>query len=87
MTHVITSRCVADYACVEACPAGCIHPTPDEPAFDHAEQLYIDPRTCIDCAACVDACPVEAIHAADRVPAGWEHYLVVNADYFGAGHV
>ena len=83
MTFVITARCVVDYACVEACPAGCIHPTPDEPGFAEAEQLYIDPRTCIDCAACVEACPVDAIHAAAEVPAPWAHYVAVNADFFG----
>lgn len=84
MAYVITSRCVADYSCVEACPAACIHPTPDEPGFDTAEQLYIDPRACIDCAACVEACPVDAIHSAGAVPAGWEHYVGANAAFFGA---
>ena len=51
-----TAACVADYSCVEVCPADCIAPRPHEPGFDAAEQLYIDPATCIDCAACVDAC-------------------------------
>ncbi len=83
-TYGIPAPVVADYACVEACPAGCIHPAPDESGFEEAEQLYIDPRTCIDCAACLEACPVDAIHAGDRLPVGWEHYAAVNADFFAA---
>ena len=50
------------------CPVDCIHPTPDEPGFDEAEQLYIDPEECIDCDACVEACPVDAITSEDCPP-------------------
>ncbi len=61
MAHVITRPCCNDGSCVSVCPVNCIHPTPDEPEFLTAEQLYIDPETCIDCGACIDECPVEAI--------------------------
>jgi NAD-dependent dihydropyrimidine dehydrogenase PreA subunit len=45
-------------------------------------QLYIDPQVCIDCGACVAACPVEAIYADTDVPAKWEKYIEINAEYF-----
>ena len=82
MAYVIAAPCIADYSCVEVCPVDCIHPTPDEPSFEQAEQMYIDPNECIDCEACIEACPVEAIFEADRLPEPWEHYASVNADYF-----
>lgn len=82
MPFVITSPCVADYSCVEACPVAAISPSPDEAGFEHAEQLFIDPRLCIDCEACVEACPIGAIYAADRVPARWQSSIRANAAYF-----
>jgi NAD-dependent dihydropyrimidine dehydrogenase PreA subunit len=82
MAYVIAAPCIADYSCVEVCPVDCIHPTPDEPHFEQAEQMYIDPQECIDCEACIEACPVEAIFEADRLPESWAHYERVNADYF-----
>jgi NAD-dependent dihydropyrimidine dehydrogenase PreA subunit len=53
--HEINEPCIAskDASCVEACPVDCIHPTPGEPDFEAAEQLYIDPEECIDRDACV----------------------------------
>src|SRR5438067_11404821 len=64
MAYVIAEPCIGtkDNSCVEVCPVDCIHPTPDEPGYDQAEMLYIDPEECIDCDACVEACPVDAIH-------------------------
>jgi ferredoxin--NADP+ reductase len=61
MPHVVTQSCVGDGSCVYACPVNCIQPTPDDPAFERAEMLHIDPATCVDCGACVTACPVDAI--------------------------
>ena len=68
MPHVVTQSCVGDGSCVFACPVNCIQPTPDDPAFELAEMLHIDPATCVDCGACVAACPVDAIkpHARAR---------------------
>lgn len=82
MPYVITAPCVADYSCVDVCPVDCIHPTPDEPGFDEATQLYINPEQCIDCAACLEACPVDAIYAKDQLPAKWVHYARINAEHF-----
>ncbi len=64
MTYVINEPCIGakDTSCVEVCPVDCIHPTPDEPGFEEAEQLYIDPEECIDCDACVEACPGRRDH-------------------------
>ena len=62
-THVITSKCIGVKSgdCVDVCPVDCIHPKVGEEGYDTAEQLYIDPATCIGCHACEDACPVAAI--------------------------
>jgi ferredoxin len=87
MAYVINEPCIAtkDTSCVEVCPVDCIHPTVEEPGFDEAEQLYIDPEECIDCDACVEACPVDAITADDMVPAEWLDYIARNAAYYAGG--
>ena len=57
MAHIIAEPCVGtkDTACVEVCPVDCIHPTTDDgDKHATADQLYIDPDTCIDCGLCVD---------------------------------
>ena len=82
MAHIITRPCCNDGSCVSVCPVNCIHPTPDEPEFLTAEQLYIDPETCIDCGACIDECPVEAIYPDDQLSEKDEPYLQINADYY-----
>jgi len=82
MTYVITQPCCNDAACVPACPVNCIHPTPDEPDFGTAEQLYIDPEACIECGACVDVCPVGAIHPDYELPARSERFTDLNALYY-----
>ena len=66
MTHIITSLCLRDSACVDVCPVECIvggKPESEWPWF------YIDPATCIDCGACIPECPYEAIFIEDEVPA------------------
>ena len=84
VTYVINEPCIGakDASCTEVCPVDCIHPTPDEPGFAEAAQLYIDPEECIDCDACVEACPVDAITSEDQVPAEWQSYIEKNAAYF-----
>jgi NAD-dependent dihydropyrimidine dehydrogenase PreA subunit len=84
MAFVITEPCIGnkDNSCVRVCPVGCIHPTPDEPDYDSAEHLHIDPEECIDCNQCVDACPVDACFAENNVPSQWENYIQINADYY-----
>jgi NAD-dependent dihydropyrimidine dehydrogenase PreA subunit len=84
VTYVINEPCISvkDASCTEVCPVDCIHPTPDEPGFAEAEQLYIDPEECIDCDACVESCPVDAITPEDMVPPEWQHYIGINAAYF-----
>ena len=49
---------------------------------DKKLQLYIDPEICIDCGACLPECPVDAIFEADNVPAKWNKYIKINADFF-----
>jgi NAD-dependent dihydropyrimidine dehydrogenase PreA subunit len=84
VAYVITSPCVGekDASCTEVCPVDCIHPTPEEPGFAEADQLFIDPDECIDCDACVGVCPVSAPMPADRVPAEHAPLIALNADYF-----
>ena len=84
MAYVIAEPCIGtkDNSCVEVCPVDCIHPTPDEPGYDAAEMLYIDPEECIDCDACVEACPVDACFAEDQLPDEWQKYTQINAEYF-----
>jgi NAD-dependent dihydropyrimidine dehydrogenase PreA subunit len=84
MTYVISEPCIAakDASCVDVCPVDCIHPTPDEPGFAEADQLFIDPEECIDCDACVEICPVDAIAAEDSVPDAWLDYIQRNAAYY-----
>ncbi len=82
MPFVITQNCCNDASCVQVCPVGCIHPTPDEPDFATTEMLYINPTDCIGCEACVEACPVDAIFNDFDIPASLAHYQAVNADYF-----
>jgi ferredoxin len=65
MTHIITSLCLRDGACVDVCPVECIvggEPEAEWPWF------YIDPDTCIDCGACIPECPFEAIFVEEDVP-------------------
>jgi NAD-dependent dihydropyrimidine dehydrogenase PreA subunit len=84
MPYVISEPCIGtkDGSCVDVCPVDCIHPTPEEPDYEDAEQLYIDPDECIDCDACVDACPVDAPMASDQLSAEYASYVQINADYF-----
>ncbi len=84
MAYVIAEPCLGtiNASCVEVCPVDCIHPYPDDPDRQNAEQLYIDPGECIDCNACVDVCPVDAIFAGDTLPDEWAHFAKINADYF-----
>ena len=84
MTYVIAEPCVntKDTACVEVCPVDCIHPTKDEPEFEAAKLLYIDPDECIDCGACEPECPVDAIFDEAELPEKWAEYTKINADWY-----
>jgi len=84
MTYVITQPCIGlkDATCVDVCPVDCIHPTPNEPEFETAEHLHINPDECIDCGACEPACPVNAIFEESATPEEWKQYITINADFF-----
>ena len=78
MTYVITEACIGEKngACVDVCPAACIHTTLDAP------QNYIDPDICIECEQCVLVCPVHAVFLDVEVPDEWQGYIGINADFF-----
>jgi ferredoxin len=80
VTYVIAEPCIGEKngACVDVCPAGCIHTTPDAP------QNYIDPAVCIECEQCVLVCPVDAVFLDKELPSEWERFIDVNAAFFGA---
>ena len=84
MAYAITDTCIKDELCIEACPVDCIHPTKDEPSFEQAPQLYIDPEECIDCGACIPVCPTDSIYLLEELPAGQEHFAEENARFFAA---
>ena len=81
MTFAITPSCCNDAACVAVCPVQCIRPRPGDADFVSAEQLYIDPDSCIDCGACEPACPVDAIVSDFDLDLD-DVVLSLNADYF-----
>jgi uncharacterized protein GlcG (DUF336 family)/NAD-dependent dihydropyrimidine dehydrogenase PreA subunit len=80
VTYVIAEPCVGtkEGACVDVCPAACIHTTPDAP------QNYIDPDICIECEQCVLVCPVSAVFLDSELPDEWQHYAAINAGFFRA---
>ncbi len=84
MAYVIAEPCIGtkDTACVNVCPVDCIHPRKDEGGYEAAEQLYIDPDTCIDCGACVPECPVSAIFPEPDLKDEWKHFAQKNAAHF-----
>jgi uncharacterized protein GlcG (DUF336 family)/NAD-dependent dihydropyrimidine dehydrogenase PreA subunit len=78
VTYVIAEPCIGEKngACVDVCPAGCIHTTPDAP------QNYIDPAVCIECEQCVLVCPVNAVYLDTELPREWVRFTEVNASFF-----
>jgi ferredoxin len=82
MAYVITDACIKDALCVDACPVDCIHPKKDEPEFEAATQMYVDPEGCIDCGACVQACTSTSIFALDDVPDDKKEFIEKNASHY-----
>jgi NAD-dependent dihydropyrimidine dehydrogenase PreA subunit len=82
MAYVITDSCIKDLLCVEACPTDCIHPKKDEPAFQTATQLYVDPIGCIDCGACVPVCTSDSIRPIDELPEELKAFAERNAAFY-----
>lgn len=84
MTYVITTLCIGskDASCVEVCPVDAIHPSPDDDDYDDVEQLFIDPRLCINCDACRTVCPNEAIFTKATVPPEEEASIQRNAAFY-----
>ena len=82
MAYVITDSCIKDLLCADVCPTDCIHPKKDEPGFEAATQMYVDPAGCIDCGACVPVCTSDSIFLADDLPDESKRFIDVNAGYF-----
>jgi len=83
MAYVITEACTKDELCVEACPVDCIHPKKDEPGFEEAQHLFVEPDDCIDCGACVPVCEANAIFPREELPAELARFSADNAAYYG----
>jgi len=83
MAYVIVDTCTKDNLCVEACPVDCIHPKQDEPDYEAAVQLFIDPEACIDCGACIPVCPTNSIFILEELPADKADFAGKNAAYYG----
>lgn len=86
MPYVIAEPCIGvkDGACINICPVDVIHPRPDEPGFQEASQLHIDPVECIGCGACAAVCPVSAIFASEDLPEKWSHFVQINTSWYAA---
>lgn len=82
MAYVITDSCIKDVLCANVCPTDCIHPTKDEPQFEAAAQLYVDPNGCIDRGACVPVCTSDSIHAIDDLTEEQKPFAAKNAAFF-----
>lgn len=79
MTYVIAEPCVdvKNQSCVDVCPVSCIYTGDDSDRI-----LYINPDECIECGACEPECPVTAIFHDSAVPAEWDEYTAINANWF-----
>jgi ferredoxin len=82
MAYVITDGCIKDALCVDACPTDCIHPKKDEPEFEAATQMFIDPEGCIDCGACAAVCTSSSLFSAEELPAEKTEFAEKNAKYY-----
>jgi ferredoxin len=82
MAYVITDSCNKDSLCVKVCPTDCIYPKQDEPSFEAATQMYVDPEGCIDYGACIPVCTSDSIHALDDVPEDKKEFIEKNAAYY-----
>ena len=82
MAYAITDKCIKDLLCVDACPTDCIHLKQDEPTFEAATQLYVDPNGCIDCGACVPVCTSDSIHPIDELPEELKACAEKNAAFY-----
>ena len=79
MAYVITDSCIKDLLCADVCPTDCIHPKKDEPGFEAATQLYVDPAGCIDC---VPVCTSDSIYSVDDLPEESKKFIDMNTAYF-----
>jgi ferredoxin len=82
MAYVITDTCIKDLLCADVCPTDCIHPKKEEPGFEVATQLYVDPNGCIDCGACVPVCTSDSIFPVEDLPEELKQFTDANAQYF-----
>ncbi|MBM4379535.1 MAG: ferredoxin family protein [Deltaproteobacteria bacterium] len=75
MAYVVTEPCVkCKYTdCVEVCPVNCF--------YEGKNFLVINPDECIDCGACEPVCPTKAIFPESDLPAKYNEYKALNAQY------
>jgi ferredoxin len=51
--------------------------------YEGERMMYIHPDECVDCGACEPVCPVEAISFEADVPAPYQGFDRINAEFFG----
>lgn len=70
MSWIITRLCrdCIDTVCAKACPVDCIYEYTGTDRTAFPNQLYINPRECVDCGACEPRCPWQAIFEEGSVP-------------------
>jgi len=59
-----------------------IHPKAEEPQFEDATQLDVQPDGCIGCGACVPAFTSDAIHSIDDLPEDKKQFAARNSEFF-----
>jgi len=84
MAFVIAEPCAEckKGSCVAICPVDAIHPGIVEKDGQRYDQLFIDPDLCISCGLCEGECPIDAIFEEDALPAKWQQYVSINAEFY-----
>jgi len=72
MTFIVSQRCggCKHTECVVVCPVDCF--------YEGTNQLFINPKECIDCTACMHVCPEGAIYSAEDVPFDYRLDIIEN---------
>jgi len=82
MAYVITDTCIKDSLWVEVCPADCIHPQQDEPGFEAATQMSVDPEVASTAAHAFPLAPPTRSMRWKMFPEEKKDFIEKNAAYY-----